>query len=76
MKTEKGLESMVFDYCKKCGERKQLRGGLCEDCQSEKEAERMDSILGTREKKSREEVEKEIAERKKDKRFWWGNKSE
>lgn len=64
---------MVYDFCKMCGEKRNLRGGLCEDCQSIKEAERMKSVLGTRDKKTKEEIEKEIAERKKDKRFWWGS---
>lgn len=67
---------MVFDYCKKCGERRHLKGGLCEDCGSEKDAQRMQSILGTRERKTKEEIEKEIAEKRKDKRFWWGSRSE
>lgn len=67
---------MVLDNCRACGNRRNLKGGLCEDCQSTKEAERMDSIMGTRQRKSREEIEKEIAERKKDRRFWWGNKTE
>ena len=61
---------MVFDYCKKCGERKHLRGGLCEDCSSEKDAQRMKTILGERERASKEDVEREIAEKKRDKKFW------
>lgn len=67
---------MVYDFCKKCGEKRNLKSGLCEDCASVKEAERMDSLTGTRVKLSREEVEKEVAEKKRDKRFWWGEKAE
>jgi len=67
---------MVFDNCRMCSNKRELRGGLCEDCQSVKEAERMNSVLGTRERKTKEEIEKEIAERKKDRRFWWGSKNE
>lgn len=65
---------MVYDFCKKCGEKRNLRGGLCEDCQSAKDVERMDQMTGVRVHKSKDEVEKEIAERKRDKRFWWGTK--
>ncbi|MBU0635513.1 hypothetical protein KKE06_00640 [Candidatus Micrarchaeota archaeon] len=65
---------MVYAFCKKCGEKRELRGGLCEDCQSIRDAERMKGILGEREHKTKEEVEQEIAEKKKDRKFWWGTR--
>jgi hypothetical protein len=34
----------------------------------------MSSIMGERQKSSKADVEKEIAERKRDKRFWFGSK--
>ncbi len=67
---------MVFADCRNCGKKENLRGGLCEDCQSVKETERLNSVLGTRQRKTKEEVEKEIAERKKDRKYWWGSKGE
>ncbi len=65
---------MVFDFCKKCGEKRNLKSGMCEDCQSVKDAERMSSIYGERTRQSKDEIEKEVAERKRDKHFWWGTK--
>ncbi len=38
--------------------------------------ERMSQIMGERERKTKEEIEAEIAEKKRDKRFWWGTKDE
>jgi hypothetical protein len=67
---------MVIADCRNCGKKREVRGGLCEDCQSAKEAERMDSVLGTRTRKTKEQVEKEIAERRKDRKYWWGTKGE
>jgi len=65
---------MVYDFCKKCGEKRNLKSGLCEDCQSVKDAERMSHIYGVRERQTKEDIEKEVAEKKHDKRFWWGTK--
>lgn len=59
-------------YCKKCGEKDKLVGQLCENCRLELEAKNDPGIEDEKEVKSREALEKEIAERRRDKKFWLG----
>ncbi len=59
----------MMGKCRKCDKRDELRGGLCEDCVEEEEAKRV-PIETKREKLSKEEMEKEIAEKRRDKKFW------
>ncbi|MEW6295304.1 MAG: hypothetical protein AB1467_03330 [Candidatus Diapherotrites archaeon] len=60
---------MVRGICRKCNRKEDLRGGLCEDCASEEEAKR-NPLNETREKLTKEELEKQMAEKRHDKRFW------
>ena len=41
------------------GEKRDLHGGMCEDCKSEKEVARMNQMMGHRERQTKEEIEKE-----------------
>lgn len=59
--------------CKKCGEKDKLVGGLCENCRLEIEAKQSLTYKEDREEKSREEMERDLAERRRDKRFWLGS---
>ncbi|MBU2100039.1 MAG: hypothetical protein ABH850_05945 [Candidatus Micrarchaeota archaeon] len=59
----------MMGKCRKCDKRDELRGGLCEDCQEEEEAKRL-PLNETREKLSKEDIEQEIAEKRRDKKFW------
>jgi len=61
----------MIGNCKKCGKREELKGGMCEDCKSEEEASR-NPLNVKREKLSREELERIMAEKRRDKRFWYG----
>lgn len=63
---------MAIGNCRKCGRRDEMKGGLCEDCFSAREAEEMQDLIGGRRKLSEEELKKQLEERKKDKSFWWG----
>lgn len=63
----------VFGSCKKCGRREELGGGLCENCRLEIEGKRhMQLVEEKRERQSREEIERDVAEHRRDKRFWTG----
>ncbi len=62
----------MMGKCRKCDKRDELKGGLCEDCAEEEEAKRI-PLASKREKLSREDIEKEIAEKRRDKRFWTNN---
>lgn len=60
---------MMFGKCRKCGKKDKLQGGLCEDCASEEEA-KFNPLNDEREKFSKEELQREIQERRRDKKFW------
>ena len=59
----------MMGKCRKCDKRDELRGGLCEDCTEEEEAKRIPTGK-KREKLSKEEIQKEISEKRRDKKFW------
>lgn len=63
----------MIGNCKRCGNKEELHGGTCENCRLEAQNKRQQELLGTDKKKmSREEIEQELAEHRKDKKFWWG----
>ncbi|MBU0662483.1 MAG: hypothetical protein ABH854_01605 [Candidatus Diapherotrites archaeon] len=63
----------MIGYCKNCGQKSELRGALCENCRLEIDGKRQQEILGTGKKKqTKEEIEEELAERRRDKSQWWG----
>lgn len=64
----------TIGFCKKCGEKDKLLGGLCENCRLEIEAKHSLEFEEKREAKSREELERELAERRRDKKFWLSSK--
>lgn len=59
----------MMGKCKRCDKRDELKGGLCEDC-NEEEAVKNLPTSKPKEKLSKEEIEKEIAEKRRDKKFW------
>jgi tRNA(Ile)-lysidine synthase TilS/MesJ len=59
----------MMGRCKRCDKRDELKGGLCEDCIEEEEAKRV-PLYQKREKLSKEEIEKQIQEKRRDKKFW------
>ncbi len=59
----------MMGKCKRCEKRDELKGGLCEDCIEEEEAKRI-PVDKPREKPSKEEIQKEIEEKRRDKSFW------
>jgi len=63
----------MIGNCKKCGVRGEIISGLCENCRLEIEGKKRIQLVGEkRKRKSREEIEREIAENREDRRFWVG----
>lgn len=62
---------MVKGVCKKCNRFLELAGGWCVECSSEAEAKK-NPLNEKRERLSKEEMRQEMAEKRRDKSFWWG----
>jgi len=60
----------IYGECKICGQKTQLLGTICENCKLELEAKHDPSREKKQEKQSKEEIEKELAERRRDPSFW------
>lgn len=61
----------MLGICKKCKKRDKVVLGLCEECGSIEDS-KSDVMSDNRERLSRAEIERAIAEKRRDKKFWTG----
>ncbi len=61
----------MFGPCRKCGRKEDLIGGLCENHRLERD-QAIDPQFDDQKKLSKEEILKELEEKKKNRKNWWG----